>query len=153
MRRITAVPGLKSLDDKAQYDPKTGAPPGVTVGGSIENHDREQDTNATVEAGMIIVRNKDQQQQDIADLNRDISQAQVITKDESSGVDFYASSSAIEGLANPGKYTQEVLSGFERQIDQFVALGGHVASQFKEAARNGSLNEDTVRQLRGCGGA
>ena len=137
-------------DDKAQHDPKTGAPPGVTVSGSIENHDREQDTNATVGAGTIIIRNKDKQQQDVADLNRDLEQAQVITKDESSGVDFYASSSAIEGLTNPAQYATEVISGFERQMDQLAAMGNNTAARLREAMRNGSFDEETLKALVKC---
>ncbi len=127
-------------------------PPGPSISGSIAEPDRQQDTNATIGAGTIIIRNQDAQKQDVAAVNRDLSQAQVITKDESAGVSFYASSQAVNNIASPKAFTQDTLRGFERTFDQLAAMGNNTAAQLREAARNGTFNLDTVEDLKACTG-
>ncbi|QFU16338.1 hemagglutinin repeat-containing protein [Microvirga thermotolerans] len=73
-----------------------GQLPGVTVQGSYASHDREQTTRATVGAGTVTVRNEAKQKQDVKGINRDVTQAQVITKDRREGVNVYVSSDAIK---------------------------------------------------------
>ncbi|MEN3931774.1 hemagglutinin repeat-containing protein, partial [Microvirga sp. W0021] len=103
--------GNSSNQQSKKSDQKTGLPNGPWVGGSVSGHDREQDTNATVGEGTITIRNRDQQVQDVATLNRDLSQAQVITKDESYGVEFYASNSGLNAITNPAQYYKDVTEG------------------------------------------
>ncbi|MEN3931807.1 hypothetical protein WJT86_12195, partial [Microvirga sp. W0021] len=139
----------KSSNDSNQ---QTGLPNGPWVGGSVSGHDREQDTNATVGEGTITIRNKDQQTQDVAALNRDLSQAQVITKDESYGVEFYASNSGLNAITNPVAYMNRINENFAQQFDQLAALGNNTAAQMREAVRNGSFNEENLRDLERCVG-
>ena len=90
-------------------DPATGKPSGGSISGSVSDYDREQVDRATVGDGEILVRNTEEQTQDVAALNRDLEKAQEITKDESSGVDFYASTTAIEELASGFETTRNNL--------------------------------------------
>ena len=90
-------------------DPATGKPSGGSLSGSVSDYDREQVDRATVGDGEIIVRNTEEQTQDVAALNRDIEKAQEIIKDESSGVDFYASTTAIEELSSGFETTRKNL--------------------------------------------
>ena len=90
-------------------DPATGKPSGGSLSGSVSDYDREQVDRATVGDGEIIVRNTEEQTQDVAALNRDIEKAQEITKDKSSGVDFYASTTAIEELSSGFETTRKNL--------------------------------------------
>lgn len=69
------------------------------MSGSYASHDVEQTTKATVGAGTVTVRNEAKQKQEVAALNRDVTQAQVITKNERVGVEIYASSSAVQEVA------------------------------------------------------
>ncbi|MEN3931821.1 hypothetical protein WJT86_12275, partial [Microvirga sp. W0021] len=83
---------------------------------------------------------------------RDLSQAQVITKDESYGVEFYASNSGLNAITNPAQYYKDVTEGFQRQLNQLGALGNSAAGAFAEAARNGSLNDETIARIKAeCG--
>ncbi|MEN3931789.1 hypothetical protein WJT86_12070 [Microvirga sp. W0021] len=94
-------------------DPATGKPSGGSISGSVSDRDREQVTHATVGEGEIIIRNQEEQKQDVATLNRDVEKAQEITKDESSGVDFYVSSSAIQEIGTGFKTIQENIKNLE----------------------------------------
>ena len=69
-----------------------------TLSGNSYSKDREQDTNATIGNGSIVVN--DNPDQDLSDLNRDIDSAQVITKDEEESTTLYASSTSISALGD-----------------------------------------------------
>jgi hypothetical protein len=102
----TSICGQVGVSYTADYD-KNGdgvvdegsGGPGGNLSGGYASHDIEQTTKATVGEGTIVIRDKDKQKQDVAALNRDVDQAQVITKNERSGVDVYVSSSAVQELA------------------------------------------------------
>ena len=76
-----------------------GKMPGVTLQGSYASHDTEQKTRATIGEGEIVIRDEKKQQeiekagktQELASINRDVTKAQEITKDERAGVKVYAS--------------------------------------------------------------
>ena len=84
-----------------------GKMPGVTLQGSYASHDTEQKTRATLGEGEIVIRDEKKQQeiekdgktQELASINRDMTKAQEITKDERAGVKVYASSNSIRTLA------------------------------------------------------
>lgn len=109
-----------SQPGKDGQKPKTDAQ-GNLVGGSLSGsyamHDVEQVTRATVE-GTVKIRDKGNQQQDVAALNRDADKAQVIVKDVRAGTKVYVSDTAIK----------EVVSGFKtiRENVERLAMGSFV---------------------------
>ncbi|MEN3931785.1 hemagglutinin repeat-containing protein [Microvirga sp. W0021] len=133
--------------EQASRDDK-GSPPNAWAGGSIEEHDREQDTNATVGEGTIIIRNGEKQEQDVAALNRDLDKAQVVTKDESRGVEFYASSNAIDGLIRIDETAPKLYQDFVRQLDLLAASGTALADFIANSARDGQLTQEQLDELK-----
>jgi filamentous hemagglutinin len=113
---------------------------GVNVSGSYEMHDIEQVTQATIGTGEIVIRDKDKQKQDVANINRNIEEAQVITKNERAGVQVYASSNAVEEIASGFEGIQHNIKDFENLpanvkngIDQIVASGGIIGKSIDQA--------------------
>ncbi|MBB4017445.1 filamentous hemagglutinin [Chelatococcus caeni] len=128
---ISASTGEKG---KAGYTP-TGAPTGASLSGHVAEHDREQETRATVGAGEIIIRDTENQTQDIAALNRDLDKAQEITKDERSGVEFYVSSSAAQQVINAANVGMaalyDILMRRAESADDDDLVTGSIASQLE----------------------
>lgn len=141
-----------SDSNNAKSDPNSGKPPGVSVGGSIEAHDREQDTNATVGGGTIIIRDPENQKQDVADLNRDLDKAQVITKDESYGADFYASSSSLAEAAKGFKDIPQSLVDTVTNAAKGISVAGKgvefIAQEItQKMVENGSATPEQKAQM------
>jgi filamentous hemagglutinin len=121
-----------------------GAPgqlPGVTVSGSYASHDIEQETKATVGKGTIVIRDKDKQKQDVADINRDPEKSQVVTKVERAGVELYGSSDAIgeiasgfEGVKKSLRDIPNLPTNLERGISQIVSDGALINKTLGQAA-------------------
>ncbi|WP_283190188.1 hemagglutinin repeat-containing protein [Pseudomonas sp. PMCC200344] len=87
------------------------------AGGSVEGwnyeKDREQIVRATVGAGEIVVRNDAQTGADsTVGLNRDVSKAYEITKDEEERTDLYASDSSINAVLHPVVTVQQWTEAF-----------------------------------------
>ncbi|EIM29102.1 endonuclease toxin domain-containing protein [Microvirga lotononidis] len=113
---------------------------GVNVSGSYASHDIEQVTQATIGAGTITVRDKDKQKQDVKDINRDVDEAQVITKNERAGVQVYASTNAVQEIASGFEGIQANIRNFENLpnnvrngIDQLAAAGGALGKTVDKA--------------------
>jgi filamentous hemagglutinin len=87
----------RDVDGDGVVDKDSGGP-GGTVSGSYASHD-EQVAKATVGESTITVRNEAKQKQEVAALNRDATQAQVITKDHREGVQVYVSDTSIKAAA------------------------------------------------------
>ncbi|MEN3931795.1 hemagglutinin repeat-containing protein, partial [Microvirga sp. W0021] len=146
---------------------------GTSVGGSIEGHDREQDTNATVGEGTIIIRNQDQQVQDVATLNRDLDKAQVITKDESWGTQFYASDTSVaealngfqgipqdlqnmvdntaKGINVIGKTLEEAIDAISSDIEKKGLVKKEEVEQARDIAKKAAKDPKVLEELKGCG--
>ncbi|WP_262271821.1 hemagglutinin repeat-containing protein [Microvirga yunnanensis] len=152
--QLTLDTGTLGFSDILDHDTSTsisaqvgvttpGAPgklPGVSVQGSYASHDIEQVTQATVGAGTIIVRDTDKQEQDVKGINRDVDEAQVITKNEREGVEVYASISAVQEIASGFEGIQQNIRNFENLpanvkngIDQFLASGGTLGKTVDKA--------------------
>ncbi len=87
------------------------------AGGSVEGwnyeKDREQIVRATVGAGEIVVRKDAETGADsTAGLNRDVSKAYEITKDEEERTDLYVSDSSINAVLHPIVTVQEWTKAF-----------------------------------------
>ena len=120
-----------------------GKMPGVTLQGSYASHDTEQKTRATLGEGEIVIRDEKKQQeiekagktQELASINRDMTKAQEITKDERAGVKVYASSNAIrrsrrrpENLVN----SADLANAFNKKIPPKGRIDYRKASDFAE---------------------
>ena len=79
-----------------------------SVSGFNYEKDREQTVRATVGAGDIIVRNDPATGNDsVAGLNRDLSKAYEVTRDEQHRTDVYASSASVELVTHPLQTAQD----------------------------------------------
>jgi hypothetical protein len=104
----------------------TGQVSGVsgTVSGGIANHDREQVTKGAVGEGTITITDPTHQTQAVEEINRDTAHTQVITRDEKSGVQVYASSTAIAELAKSIDFAGKTLSqAVQALVDAQVEKG------------------------------
>ncbi|MDY0207507.1 MAG: hemagglutinin repeat-containing protein [Pseudomonas sp.] len=82
------------------------------VSGHLSEKDREQSVRATVGEGEVIVRSDAETGQDsLAGLNRDISKAYEITKDEQEATELYLSSSSLESINDPKMTFQQWKQG------------------------------------------
>jgi hypothetical protein len=128
-----------------------GDGPSGTVSGFYASHDIEQVTKATIGEGAIVVRDKDKQKQDVAALNRDVTQSQVITKDEHEGVQAYVSDTSIKVAVD---VLEKVGSTLKDAFTASVATRQDIDSKTAKAA--GKLMEDMLsgkikpEDLRGC---
>ncbi|WP_130903352.1 hemagglutinin repeat-containing protein [Pseudomonas sp. Sample_23] len=101
------VSGSYSSNGNAQADKPNKGMEGENknswaVEGYKYDKDREQTLNATVGTGQITVRNDKVTGQDsTAGLNRDVSKAYEITKDQEHRTDLYVSSSSIDAVTHP----------------------------------------------------
>jgi len=120
-----------------------------SVTGYKNSFDREQETNATIGQGTIIVRGNSNQ--DISDLNRDIEQAQVITKDSSRNTNLYVTSSSVDAVMNP----TDTLERWGQQLENYdnnMALGlGNIingiegADNYLSSDGQGILNNENMQ--------
>ncbi|MEN5093702.1 hypothetical protein ABE458_23690 [Pseudomonas protegens] len=96
--------GSGTTQDSSQVGKGKEGETGWSVSGWDYHKDREQIVRATVGAGEIVVRKDVETGADsTAGLNRDVSKAYEITKDEESRTDLYASSSSLGAVASPKK--------------------------------------------------
>ena len=96
--------GSGTTQDSSQVGKGKEGETGWSVSGWDYQKDREQIVCATVGAGEIVVRKDAETGADsTAGLNRDVSKAYEITKDEESRTDLYASSSSLGAVASPKK--------------------------------------------------
>ncbi|WP_194164682.1 hemagglutinin repeat-containing protein [Microvirga thermotolerans] len=126
--------------------------PSGTVSGSYASYDREQTTRATIGEGTIVVRDKDKQKQDVAALNRDVDQAQVITKNEREGVSVYVSDSSVREAIKAVEFVGKSLSQISTGVFSKLGQGGNKTFQdLADAKQQGKLtDEDIVTQLSQC---
>lgn len=130
---VTVGAGFSGENDanSSQTNANTGVPEqssgfNSSISGQYSSVDQEQINRATVGQGTITVR--DNPEQDLDDLNRDIDLAQETTKDESTDIDIYGSTTAAEGIAdfieNPSETSEHYL---------------HLASTYGEDVAEGVL--------------
>jgi hypothetical protein len=81
----------------------------VTVQGAYASHDVEQVTKATIGEGTVTIRNEAKQKQDVAAINRDVTQSQVITKGEREGVQVYGTDISFKAAAGGMKVVERAL--------------------------------------------
>jgi filamentous hemagglutinin len=94
--------GGNTQQDSSQVGKGDKGQNGWSVSGYDATKDREQIARATVGAGEIIVRGDQTTGQDsTAGLNRDVSKAFEVTKDEENRTDLYASGSSLDAVSHP----------------------------------------------------
>ena len=127
------------------------------VNGNYSDVDREQINRGTIGEGDIVVRDGEVP----TDLNRDIDQAQELTKDDSTDVDLYVTDTGLDALKNPiktfnswkenlGNYVANTRST-ARSLDRTVDLAGDIlGSVLKgegiEGAKNDAVNSTLIWQ-------
>ncbi len=88
--------------DKSQEGKGEKGKTGWSVEGYEYEKDRQQIVRATVGEGEIVVRDDAQTGQDSAEgLNRDVSKAYEITRDDEERTDLYVTKSSVEAVASP----------------------------------------------------
>ncbi|MBX8547547.1 hemagglutinin repeat-containing protein [Pseudomonas cichorii] len=98
----TYNPSGSAAQDSSQEGKGEKSKNGWSVEGWNYEKDREQIVRATVGAGEVVVRNDAETGSDsTAGLNRDVSKAYEITKDEESRTDLYVSKSSLEAVSDP----------------------------------------------------
>ncbi|WP_221450541.1 hemagglutinin repeat-containing protein [Pseudoteredinibacter isoporae] len=113
------------------------------VNGYHNERDREQITRATVGQGNITVTGGEGSgEEELANLNRDIDQAQVLLKDEESETTLYVTSSSIDAVSNPSQTLDQWKTGLSnygsntleaiQSLDRAADLGGLVIDAFAE---------------------
>lgn len=91
-----------TAQDSSQVGKGSSTQNGWSIQGYNYDKDREQIVRATVGAGAIIVRNDAAAGSDsLAGLNRDVSKAYEITKDDEHRTDLYVSKSSIDDVSHP----------------------------------------------------
>ncbi|MDO7930132.1 hemagglutinin repeat-containing protein [Pseudomonas sp. KFB-139] len=104
----TYNPSGSTAQDPSQEGKGEKSKNGWSVEGWNYEKDREQIVRATVGAGEVVVRNDAETGGDsTAGLNRDVSKAYEITKDEESRTDLYVSKSSLEAVSNPKATLQQ----------------------------------------------
>lgn len=82
----------------SQFQADSKGTTGATLEAGYANSDKEQINRATIGGGTIALANQETLP---TTLNRDISKAQEITKDESANYDIYASQNSVNSVLNP----------------------------------------------------
>ncbi|SDJ07357.1 filamentous hemagglutinin, partial [Pseudomonas flavescens] len=100
--------GKNDAKDTQQDSSQEGKGEKGKTGWSVEGYeyekDRQQIVRATVGEGEIVVRDDAQTGQDSTEgLNRDVSKAYEITRDDEERTDLYVTKSSVEAVANPKK--------------------------------------------------
>jgi hypothetical protein len=153
-RSANATLGLtlsRGPDGQAQATTPQGASTGLSLSGEVESHDRERITRATVGDGTIAIRDSANQAQDVAALNRDLTKAQEITRDDKAGVKFYASDSsiraAIEVLEKVGTTLKDAFSASVESRKDIDPETKRAAGNLIEDMLSGKVKPEDVR---GC---
>ncbi|WP_414158731.1 hemagglutinin repeat-containing protein [Pseudomonas sp. BNK-45] len=158
--------GSGTTQDSSQVGKGKEGETGWSVSGWDYQKNREQIVRATVGAGEIVVRKDAETGADsTAGLNRDVSKAYEITKDEESRTDLYASSSSIDAALKPGEtlkqwsdgllnYDKTALNNFNKaasalnvMINRVDKILGRPMDARAEAVAGKDLAESTLEAL------
>ncbi|QXH78669.1 hemagglutinin repeat-containing protein [Pseudomonas salmasensis] len=118
-----------TVQDSSQAGKGKEGKTGWSVEGWNYEKEREQIVRATVGAGEIVVRKDAETGADsTAGLNRDVSKAYEITKDDEKRTDLYASSSSIDAVLKPGETLKQWSDGLlnydKTALDNFNKAAG-----------------------------
>ncbi|WPN51518.1 hemagglutinin repeat-containing protein [Pseudomonas sp. P9_2] len=155
-----------TVQDSSQAGKGKEGQTGWSVEGWNYEKEREQIVRATVGAGEIVVRKDAETDADsTAGLNRDVSKAYEITKDDEKRTDLYASSSSIDAVLKPGEtlkqwsdgllnYDKTALDNFNKAagalhavVNRVEAMQGRPMDARAEAMAGKDLAESTLEAL------
>ncbi|MDO8342614.1 MAG: hemagglutinin repeat-containing protein [Cellvibrio sp.] len=140
-----SIGGGSGSDGNAQVD-------SYGVDAQYSSHNKKQDTYATLGNGNITIQSDSETgTNSLGNINRDLTEAQVITKDKSRNVDVYVNSDTIETLTNTEKRNQLVdrITNPGRLIGEAFQFGG-VADDLDNAfstVKDGHISAPTDTQL------
>jgi len=109
--------GFTMGDDNSTNQSESGT--NYTASGHYNNHDKEQINRATVGEGTITVR--ENEEQDLSDLNRDTELAQEVTKDDSQNTNLYASTTAADSLTNLVENPSQQLNQWKENVTSVLS--------------------------------
>ncbi|WP_256574731.1 polymorphic toxin-type HINT domain-containing protein, partial [Pseudomonas sp. PA15(2017)] len=127
--------------DKSQEGKGEKGKTGWSVEGYEYEKDRQQIVRATVGEGEIVVRGDAQTGQDSTEgLNRDVSNAYEITRDDEERTDLYVTKSSVEAVASPietlNQWKKDVQEYPERSLDALDDAVGLVSGVGKFAQQS-----------------
>ncbi|WP_143181442.1 hemagglutinin repeat-containing protein [Pseudovibrio exalbescens] len=136
----------------------------VEAHGSLEGtysaRDKRQITRATVGEGEILIRDEDKQQEleesgattSLASLNRDVTIAQEITRDEEEYVGVYISDEAVRAAVESIEVVGRALADVSDELFETLGKDSANIGQLSAAKKAGQLSDEAiVRQLAQCG--
>nr|WP_246261498.1 hemagglutinin repeat-containing protein [Alteromonas ponticola] len=148
--------GFSSGDNTSTNQKESGN--NYSVSGSHYDIDKEQTNLATIGTGNITVGG--QNAESLEGLNRDTSVAQQVTKDDSTNINLYASTTAVDSLQNLAENPSEQLGQWQDNVtsvgdadaweevatnaETTVKIAGYVASGGSEAVEQ--INNTVARQ-------
>ena len=158
-----------AYNDLKDHDKEKSTYVGVSIGGGSDgngnaqvdsygvdaqyaSHNKQQDTYATLGNGNITIQSDSETgSNSLGNINRDVTESQVITKDKSRNVDVYVNSDTIETLTNTEKRNQLVdrITNPGRLIGEAFQFGG-VADDLDNAfstLKDGHISAPTNQQL------
>ncbi|WP_052493857.1 MULTISPECIES: hemagglutinin repeat-containing protein [Pseudomonas] len=145
--------------DKSQEGKGEKGKTGWSVEGYEYEKDRQQIVRATVGEGEIVVRGDAQTGQDSTEgLNRDVSKAYEITRDDEERTDLYVTKSSVEAVASPiktyerwakaaenyGDSSEEALSGLAKA---FIAAGAVADGKGLSDVQRAVVKHEVLRVL------
>nr|WP_238474192.1 hemagglutinin repeat-containing protein [Pseudomonas cavernicola] len=143
--------GTSIVQDPSQVGKGKKGESGWSVSGYDYRKERDQIVRATVGAGDVVVRNDAETSNDsTAGLNRDLSQAYEVTKDEEERTDLYASSSSVDAVSHPVETYEQWEQSVERygeSSEEALANVGKLIIAGSSLAEGKSL-EEIQRHLR-----
>ncbi|MDD7911542.1 hemagglutinin repeat-containing protein [Pseudovibrio exalbescens] len=164
-----ALSGSVNVTSEKQKPEGGGDNPGdATTKNTVEAHgslegtysarDKRQITRATVGEGEILIRDEDKQQEleesgattSLASLNRDVTIAQEITRDEEEYVGVYISDEAVRAALQGGKAISEIITN---ALDRLAQDGKLSQADRTSAMHLLAFKDDpaVLAQLKACG--
>ncbi|HAL68197.1 MAG TPA: filamentous hemagglutinin [Pseudomonas sp.] len=105
--------GKNTTQDPSQVGKGDQGQNGWSVEGWNYNKDRQQIVRGTVGAGDVVVRGDNAGQDSTAGLNRDVSRAYEVTKDDEHRTDLYVTKSSVEAVSPPSETAKEWVRQFK----------------------------------------
>ncbi|WP_058603597.1 hemagglutinin repeat-containing protein [Pseudomonas parafulva] len=151
--------GKNTTQDPSQVGKGDQGQNGWSVEGWNYNKDRQQIVRGTVGAGDVVVRGDNAGQDSTAGLNRDVSRAYEVTKDDEHRTDLYATKRSTEAVLSPEDtlsqwrqsvelYGENSRNATEKLVDMLVVTAKVVDGQGLYRAGSYTIFTDLKQQLR-----
>jgi adhesin HecA-like repeat protein len=119
---------------------------------SKESSDKEGVTRATIGSGQILIGGQQATDEQLAGVNRDITQAQIVVRDEKSKVSFYIPVVDPEKFKNSTDLIKDVTQDIAKKLQEQGHLNAYQAQTAARLAEAMAKGEISVDEVKGCGG-